>query len=464
MAEAENEVRNENVEATSSPPEAEPAKVEAEKTKETANEEKAENVSEATPEKVKENKTGVVLIVGGEDNRTKVMAKKIKPLSEDELKSALEDVEEFEENLDNNLTMAELTEKLMQKNPNKETFLTPKEMKKQFSNGRMFNPNGIELTVDEKAKDRESYELIRSSLNQRTFLKGTVKTITIEKDESGRENVFANIFLGSYVIKIPVSEFMWVNGLQSNIAPRPTVQLLESYMARRIGTEVEFFVTSFDAREKIAYATRLEALGLVGFANYVKQDKKLNRPRIVVGTKVPATVVAVTSSFAICEAYGAEFTLKDDELEWGGVTNVNENYKVGDVFLVQIKEVIPEVVEMGKKKDGSDRFIKKVNVIASKKDLIKNPFDSFEKNFEVGTRVNAECTSVSREFGCRYTIDTPYGNLTKVFSDFPSHMPVYNIPRHGDICDVVIKRKNNDKQLIEVAFREVITRKEDRRR
>lgn len=394
---------------------------------------------------------------------TKVTANSTITLTEEQLENALKDVEDFEADEDNELTMAELGEKLMRKNAKKETYLTKKEMKKEFSHGHFFNPDDTELTIDEENEDRENYLLIRQSLTQGTFLKGIVSEIKPED-----KNVFAIILLGSYTVKIPVSEFMWLKGLQKKTLENHniTVDELLRYMSARRGSEVEFRVTQFKARSKEAIATRLEPLGIVGFANYVKKDKRLGRPRIQVGTKVPATVVAVTSSFVICSAFGAEFVIKDEDLEWGGITDIKNSgkYSIGDTFLVLIKEIAPEVIMMGKKDDGTPRWVKKVNVVASRRDLLKNPYEKYKNNFTENSRVIGILTSISREYGCRFTVETPFGNITKVFDDFPVGVPLYELPKVGDVCDLIVKRVNDEKQLISVHYNGIITKKEDRRK
>lgn len=432
-----------------------PVKEDAEMSEKEANEERVESTRPKNP---------TIVVIG--ETYQKVTTPKINPLTEEQLVEALKDVEDFESDADNNKTMKELGDELLRKHPRKNSKLTIEEMNEEFSSKHFFNPEHVSLTIDEKNEDYKNYLLIRKSLTSKTlFLSGKVSAVFNEHTKSGRMIPCCDIYMGSYTVRIPVTEFMWIDGLQKKgEAPAPMSMTLASYCEARIGSTCEFRITSFDAKKKLAYGTRIEPLGVVGFANYVKKIKGQKKARITEGLLVPATVVATSSSFVICEAFGAEFIIRDDELQWGGCTDVDKNYSVGDRFKVVIKSIVPEVVPMGKDLQGKDRFVKKINVIASKREATENPYEKLKDRYEVGTVTSAEVTSISRQFGCRCSLISPSGTISKVFFDFPSHLTVDGIPRVGDIVKVVVKRRNDENQLINVSFKKIITRKEDRYR
>ena len=396
------------------------------------------------------------------EEKAKVHLVKIPRMSKEEMDEALKEVEDFEENPDGVLSMKELANDLMVNNTKKNSTLSKKAYKKAFeSHGdkHFYNPENETPTNDLTAIDKHAYSLILKSLNSKTtFLEGEVAMVN--KDEiNGQTIVVADIFLGSYVVKIPVSEFMWLPNLQErndNVEPL-TVDLLYKYMKARKGTTVDFKVTSFDAQKKVAYASRLQAMGVIGFANYVKKDKTLGRPRIGVGTNIIAEVVSASSSFVICEAYGSEFMIRDNELEWGGVTDVWDSYHIGDKIYVKVTKIKSDSIVMGKDAQGNPRRVKKVTVTASQREATRNPFEDAVKILKKDTSLQAVITQITYN-SIRYAIKLPCGTLNKVFSEIPMNIAPEDYPRVGDTIDASVKYINPDKELIELRYGHIIKR------
>ena len=387
-----------------------------------------------------------------EASATKV---KTSDLTESELKEAMEEVAEYEENEDNFTSLTDLGAKLLEQTSASK--LTLKEKRKAFTEKGARNPNGEEVTMNDKDEDFQTYLELEASYQSGKnghpllFLKAEVNAVEYTPN---MDNVVVVCYMGAFEVKIPVSEFMWVDGLQDSKFTNIGVEELYKYAVMRIGTECTFKVEAIDAKARVAYASRIRALGVEGFANYVRKQAN-GQPRYVVGQKVLAKVVCVQDSFVICEALGAEFKIKDEELAWAGMDNVYKYFNIGDTFYVKILAVGYEVVKM----PNGNKY-KKVNVVASKRLIDPNPFEKYAHRYHEGLVTTAVVTRIG-DSGMRMTLGSKkQPTISSVFCEYPLFLPRDERPKVGDTVRVMVMYTNKEKQFIRVRFEKVLAREE----
>lgn len=406
-------------------------------------------IAEANEESVKEE---LDKMAQKKDNPLKV---KTMELSETEMNEAMEEVTEFESNEDNFISPTELGSKLFSQKGASQ--LSLKEKRKLFTEKSARNPEGLEVTINDKNEDYLNYLEIEASYQSGKnghpllFLSAEVNAVEYTPN---MDNVLLSCYMGAFEIKIPVSEFMWVDGLQGTKFSNVSIEDLYKYAVMRIGTECRFKVEALDLENKVAYASRLRALGVEGFANYVRKETNGN-PRYVVGQKVLAKVVCVQDSFVICEALGAEFKIKDEELAWGGMDSVNKYFDIGDTFFVKILAVGYEVIKM----PNGNKY-KKVNVVASKRLIDPNPFAKYANRYREGMITTAVVTRIG-DSGMRLTLGTKrQPTISSVFCEYPLFLPRDERPKVGDTVRVMIMYTNKQKEFIRVRFEKVLTRED----
>lgn len=406
-------------------------------------------LKEATDESIKEE---LAKMSKGKADSLKV---KTMELTESEMNEAMEEVKEYESNEDNFITTEELGSKLLtQKGASK---LTLKEKRKSFTEKGARNPEGEDVTMNDKDEDYMNYLELEASYQSGKnghplqFITGTVDSVEFTEN---MDNVLISCYMGAFEVKIPVSEFMWIDGVQGNKFSKVPVEELHKYAVMRIGTECKFKVEAIDAKNKVAYASRLRALGVEGFANYVRPEAN-GQPRYTVGQKVLAKVVCVQDSFVICEAFGAEFKIKDEELAWAGMDNVYKYFSIGDTFYVKILAVGYEVIKM----PNGNKY-KKVNVVASKRLIDPNPFKKYASRYRDGVITNAVVTRVG-DSGMRLTLGTKrQPTISSVFCEYPLFLPRDERPKVGDTVRVMVMYTNKEKEFIRVRFEKVLMREE----
>lgn len=373
----------------------------------------------------------------------------------DELLEEMKEVEAYESNEDNFLSLAELGAKLFDQKGNSR--LTLKEKRKLFSEKGLKNPNDEDVTINDRDDDYEAYLELEASFQSGhknsppLFLRATVDSVMYTKNY---DNILLICYMGAFEVRIPVSEFMWLDGLQNRKNTNISMETLFDYCEMRIGSECSFKVEAIDTEHKVAYASRIKAIGIEGFANWVRKREN-EQPRYVVGQKVLAKVVCVQNSFLICEAFGAEFTIRDEELMWGGLDDVHKYFHIGDTFYVKVLDVGFEIVDM-----PSGAKYKKVNVVASKRLLDPNPFIKYASRYREGLVTTAIVTRVS-DAGLRLTLGTKERpTITSAVAQFPLFLPSDERPRVGDTVRVMITKLDMVKNVVYCKFEKVLSRED----
>ena len=128
----------------------------------------------------------------------------------------------------------------------------------------------------------------------------------------------------------------------------------KSLIRGMVGAEIDFIVIEYDSITNIAVASRTLAMEL---------RKKIEIPKLKINDVVRVRIVAVARKYIIVDLYGAEVTIKAENLRHTFIVNAKDYYLVGDTLIVKVKKIdaINNVFEL------------------SSKELMENPYKNIRK-------------------------------------------------------------------------------------
>lgn len=194
-----------------------------------------------------------------------------------------------------------------------------------------------EVDTEENRTDIIWHE-IRHSHIKRRILNGMLGGI--EKNEAGQYYAVADY--KGFRIVIPLKEMFadFPNDLHGD-KYKETVNKYYKRLNSMLGAEIDFIVMGTDNKDRIAVASRREAMFKKRQIFYFNDDEN-GMPKIFENRIVQARVIAVSEKSLMVEIFGVDcpMSLRDLSRDWIG--DARERFSIGDEILVRIKEVKSE--------------------------------------------------------------------------------------------------------------------------
>lgn len=228
-------------------------------------------------------------------------------------------------------------------------------------------PIDVRRTVqtDEDKARSDLLDLMESQRGRR-ILTGTIQGVERNPDSGNRS--LAVIYHGDFKILIPAEEAVAPPG---DYRGRPPEDVLYQLLNRRLGAEVDYIVKGIDADNRIAVASRLEAMRSKRRQYYFTSDR--GEYQIREGICAEARVVSAIRAGIFVDLFGVEVYIPLAELSYQRMMDAAEIFQPGQRILVKILEV-------------NRRNTSEVEVVASVKQASENPFDKAIRKYSVGNR------------------------------------------------------------------------------
>ena len=211
------------------------------------------------------------------------------------------------------------------------------------------------------------------------------------------------------------------------------------YQVRQVGrwkhAKIRFTISYVDEKEMFAYASRINAMQIDMRANYIKQQSN-NYPKICIGKKVPANVVAVRKDSLVVEVGGVDVRMGREEISYLSIADVRSEFKVGDTFLVVVKSI---EVRPAEKTFIDEKQYTTLDMVVSRAEAYGDPHDVYYKHFRPGMDTTGVITSEIMGGGVFVRLQNKMDALCSVSLENPTI---------GAECDVRIKsvEKKMDKK------------------
>lgn len=306
------------------------------------------------------------------------------------------------------------------------------ETRKAIGNTRVIGKEGDEDIRTEADEKREEWERISNAIkNRKIILNGTIQGIDII-GEGAKQICLANVQLsdskGYYNIKIPASHLFPITANKYQGADGFNTIVRD--MTFRIGSKIDFVVFDAKINRKEVYASRIHAMSRLGYENYLRKNEKTGRPRINDGDIVKAEVTLVGQYGLFAESCGAEFFIKNNELDYKHIDDCRKYFFAGDTINVRVNAIHSVKYELKNEKVT----LPIIMLEASKKQADPNPADIFWDDFREGS-IYKGVVKFRNEKGQYYV-----SLCDKV--DCLCLPPNDGIPQMGQNCIVSISHKN----------------------
>ncbi len=244
------------------------------------------------------------------------------------------------------------------------------DVKKPSRSGRKVAVVSIDerRTVETEA-DKQRNDLLDLVESQKSGRLLTGKIQGIETAENNSRNAFAVIYYGSFKVIIPVTE--GVDPPESFHGHDPDL-VYKYMMTKRLGAEVDYIVKGIDTTNKIAIASRVDAMRSKRKEYYFGTDRDGNN-LIHSGICAEARVVSVIRTGLFADIFGLEVYIPLKELSYQRWMDASQHFQPGQRVLVKILEV---------NRMNRDE----VSVSASIKQAEKNPYEKALHLYVVGNR------------------------------------------------------------------------------
>ena len=282
----------------------------------------------------------------------------IKPSSKDTKKKQTQEnammalLERMNDRLDN---MEQAQAEMLQRGnetKRRETILLSERERKQYAKEQMIAEN-IKLSgVSENFKtdadrDHDEVMLLNQATKSKTRLFGTVTEIG-EANGTPTVRVYEeHDSLKHFPVAIPIREFFPI-GDNDFTGPKGK-EHLQNELVSRLGSRVEFMLYGLDEKNRIAGASRLNAMSDRAVMNYIKKRED-GKPEFVPGMKTNARIIGVRHDKLVVDVHGVEAVIKNEDMGYNMFGRVQEKYQIGDEPLVMIKNIEPITIH-GLQKD-----------------------------------------------------------------------------------------------------------------
>lgn len=228
-------------------------------------------------------------------------------------------------------------------------------------------PIDVRRTVqtDEDKARSDLLDLMESQRGRR-ILTGTIQGVEQNPDNGNRS--LAVIYHGVFKILIPAEEAVTP---PEDYRGRPPEDILHQLLTRRLGAEVDYIVKGIDADNRIAVASRLEAMRSKRRQYYYTTDR--GDFQVHAGICAEARVVSVIRAGIFVDIFGLEVYIPIAELSYQRMMDAAELFQPGQRILVKILDV-------------NRKSMSEVDVVASVKQASENPFEKAIRKYSVGNR------------------------------------------------------------------------------
>ena len=202
-------------------------------------------------------------------------------------------------------------------------------------------------------------DILRSKEEKR-ILTGTINGI--EDNYFNKTNTYipcAVVWYGDVKVIIPINHF---------IKKSTNKTILRAMLT----AEIDFIVLEYDSQNKIAIASRIEAMDL---------RAKIELPKLKKNNVIRVRVIAVGVKHIIVDMYGKEVIINASDLKYTYILNCKELYKVGNYLKVRIKEI------------DIEKNIYKL----SAKDFEKDPFEDISRDIKVSSDYKGTVIAIPKD-------------------------------------------------------------------
>jgi predicted RNA-binding protein with RPS1 domain len=226
------------------------------------------------------------------------------------------------------------------------------------------------ITIDEQRSVETPDDKARSDLIDlvESMKSGKLLTDTLQGVECNPETpdvIMAVLYHGDFKVIIPVAEAI---APPRDFRDRNHGDVLNYQLTKRLGSEFDYIVKGVDADNRIAAASRMEAMA-------VKRKMYYNGARSALkeGATTEARVSCVIRTGAFVEIFGVETFIPLRELSYQRWMDATQHYQPGQRVLVKILSV--------ERKSADD-----ITVEASVKQVGENPYEKALRRFTVGNQ------------------------------------------------------------------------------
>lgn len=236
------------------------------------------------------------------------------------------------------------------------------------------------IVVTESTQKREEYNYLVRAARSLPYPKILTGRITgVDKTENMNTWV-AHVSVdaeemknGYYQIIIPASHL--IPGINEKLSEAESEEL-GRIMIARIGSTIDFVVYQVDEKEQIAVASRLRAMEILTYLNYVRPQRGDDIPNIFVGKIVQARITEVREFGLSIEVSGAECFIVPKELSYTTLESVTNEFQVGQVVNAKVLSIEDYEVVV------NDKKFKLKKIEASVKQAGRNPQEVFLHQFK----------------------------------------------------------------------------------
>lgn len=227
------------------------------------------------------------------------------------------------------------------------------------------------ISIDDKRtvetdEDKEKNDLLdlTESLKAGRILTGTVQGV-----EKTSDDAIAVIYHGAYKVIIPTREAV---APPDDYRDMSRSDVHEYLLTKRLGAEFDYIVKGIDPKEKIAVASRLDAMKVKRRMYFNDIDSGAGR-RLREGAIAEARVVSVIRTGIFVDLFGAEIFIPLKELSYQRIMDAKLYYQTGQRVLVKILKI--NVIDKNA-----------VEVEASVKQTTENPSAQALRKYSVGSK------------------------------------------------------------------------------
>lgn len=267
---------------------------------------------------------------------------------------------------------------LVAKNTSRFAYEVEKASKKQkrdmYKSEHVITEYGDEEVETEATMLRRDYLELVASAKSHKILEGMIMGYRYA-GEMGKSTLLAEIEYGSGYFNVLIPSYLLYDYEVSKYVEHDKLQKLEVSIKRRVGSKIKFVVRHVDEKNQVAYADRLEAQSIIGYTNYLKQQRD-EKPRIVNDMIVKSQVIYTSINSITVDALGVDITIPASELSHMYVGDARQEFTVGEMVNVRVTDIKETTVE----KNGTKYRLVTANgsIKAATPDKKKKLYDQFQ--------------------------------------------------------------------------------------
>jgi len=230
------------------------------------------------------------------------------------------------------------------------------------------------VSIDEQRTVETQTDKLRSDLLDLTeslkggrILTGTIQGV--ERNEDNRNVILAVLYHGDFKIIIPAEETV---PPPEDFRGRSRGDVMHYLLMKRLGAEIDFIVKGVDIDNRIAVASRLDAMAQKRRQYYFNAERGRN-PSVRVDVNAEARVLCAIRSGIFVEIFGVDSFIPLRELSYQRWLDAAQHFQPGQRVLLKILDI-----------DRASRD--EIKVTASVKQVGENPYEKALRRYTVGNR------------------------------------------------------------------------------